>query len=138
MTAMKEFLSKKGAGYWLVLPAFLCALAALILYNKTGVTEFNPSLSKPALICLWISMGLMLVSLVIDLKPLRYLAYLVCLYGFFASLSSQATYIANVFVSIDGNTFTAGFLATLILYLLAFVLMLLSGIFANPKEKKAA
>ena len=62
MTAMKEFLSKKGAGYWLVLPAFLCALAALILYNRTGVTEFNPSLSKPALICLWISMGLMLVS----------------------------------------------------------------------------
>ena len=135
MTAIKNFLSKKGAGYYLVLPAFLCALGALIMYKKTGITKFNPSLSGTAITCLWIAMGLLLVSLVIDFKPIRYLAYLVCLYGFFAYISSQITYIANILVGIDGSTFEAGFLTTAGLYFGAFVLMLLAGIFAKRKAK---
>ena len=127
----------KGVGYWLAIPAILCAAAAFFLYRKTGITEFNPSLSGTALVCLGIAAGLMIVSLFVDFKPIRYLAYLVCLYGFIAYISSQVTYITNVIVSIDGNTFTAGFIATAATFFLAFLLMLLSGTLAHPKQKKA-
>lgn len=133
MTAIQKFFQKKGVGFYLAIPAFVFALLALIYYNKTGVTEFNPTLSKSAIACLWISMGLTLVSLALDFKPVRYLAYLVCLYGFFGYIASQATFIVNVFVAIDGNTFGSGFIATVVFFVLAFVLMLLSGILTNWK-----
>ena len=138
MTAIKEFFKKKGVGYYLAIPAFICALLALLFYRKTGITPFNSKLSTSAVVCLWVSMGLILVSLVVDFKPIRYLAYLVCLFGFLGYVSSQVTYITNVFVAIDGNTFGAGFIATMALFILAFLLMLLSAILSNarPKAKK--
>ena len=129
---IKEFFARKGVGYYLLLPALICAVAALVLYTQTGITQFNPSLSTAALVCLGISAGLCLVSLIFEFKPIKYLAYLICLYGFFAYVQSQITYIANVFVSIDGNSFTA----TAVLFLLAFVLMLVSAILTGKKKKE--
>ena len=136
---IQKFFQKKGVGFYLAIPAFVCALLALIYYQKTGITAFNPTLSKSAIVCLWISMGVMLVSLALDFKPVRYIAYLVCLYGFFGYIASQATFIVNVFVAIDGNTFGSGFIATVVFFVLAFVLMLISAILTNwkPWRKKA-
>ena len=58
---------------------------------------------------------------------------------------SQVTYIANVFVAIDGYTFTAGFIATAVMYVLSFVFTLMSGILNDwkpwnkkPKEERWA
>ena len=127
MNLIKKHLSGKGLGYYLALAALLCSLVALILYRKTGITQFSSSLSSSALTCLWICMALCAVSLVFENKLIKYVAYLICFYGFFGYLQSQVNYIANVFVGIDGNSFTGGFIATLVFFLLAVVLTLLSA-----------
>ena len=60
-------------------------------------------------------------------KPVRYVAYLVELYAFLMFVFSQVTYIANVLVSIDGNTFTAGFILTAVFFVAAAILTLVSA-----------
>lgn len=79
------------------------------------------------------------VSLVVDFKPIRYIAYLFCLYAFMWFILSQAAYIGNVFVAIDGYTFTGGFIATTVMYVLSFLFTLLSAILSKwrPWAEKA-
>ena len=52
---------------------------------------------------------------------------------------SQVTYIANIFVAIDGYTFSGGFIATAVMYVLSFLFTLLAAILNNwkPWGKKA-
>ena len=72
-------------------------------------------------------------------KPIRYVAYLFCLYAFMWFIYSQVTYIANIFVAIDGYTFSGGFIATAVMYVLSFLFTLLAAILNNwkPWGKKA-
>ena len=127
MEGKKNFLTGKGLGYYLTIPALICGVAAVLSYKKTGITQFNPELSKTAIVCALAAVALCAVSLVFEFKPVKYIAYLLFLYAFLGYVQSQVTYIANVFVSIDGNTFTPGFIFTTVLYVLAFVLMLLAA-----------
>ena len=124
----KSFFQARGAGYFLALPALLLGVLAYVLYAKNGITEFNPTLSQKAIIAVFVGAGLCAVSLVFAYKPVKYLAYLAYLYAFLAFLNSQITYIVNVFVSIDGSTFSAGFLLTAASFLLAMLLALVSAI----------
>ena len=138
MNAVKSFFKNKGVGYYLLVPALICAVLSLILYHQTGITAFNPALSTTAIVCLWISAGLCLFSLILEIKPVKYAAYLICLFGFIGYIQSQITYITNVFVAIDGSSFSAGFIATAAAFALAFILMLLSAILTNAGKKKEA
>ena len=80
------------------------------------------------------------VALAVDIKPLRYISYFLYLYAFMGFIYSQVNYIANVFVAIDGNTFTAGFIATAVCLVLAFGIMLAAAITTNvaPWKKGGA
>ena len=132
----KSFLQGRGAGYYLALPALILGVLAYVLYAKNGITEFNPSLSQKAVAAAFAGAGLCAVSLVYERRPVKYLAYLAYLYAFLAFLNSQITYIANVFVSIDGSKFSAGFILTALSFLLAMVLALVSAILT--KDRRAA
>ena len=138
MDFIKKFLSGKGVGYYLTLPALIFGILAIVMYGRTGITDFNTQLSTSALVCGWIGVGLLAVSLVIEFRPVKYVAYLLFLYAFFAYIQTQATYIANVFVSIDGNTFTSGFIATVVFYVLSFVVTLFAAVLSSwrPWAKK--
>ena len=110
---------------WLC-PSRLWMLAALALgavgfiaYIRSGVTEFTPALSRAALIAFGVGVGLSLLAVLWNVKAVRFGAYLALLYALLKSVSVQATYIVNVFVSIDGNRFTLGFLLTAVATLLA-------------------
>ena len=103
-------------------------MLAGILYICTGVSSFNPDLNVSALVCIWVAVVMCAVSAVFDFKDIRYVAAMLFLYGLLMYIDSQVTYIANVFVAIDGYGFTAGFLSTLIFSLLSFVVALLAGI----------
>ena len=145
MEKVKKFLSGKGAGYYLTLPSIAFCIAALCLYRENGVTSFNPELNTGAIAYVAVCLALCALSLVVDFKPIRYVAYLFCLYAFMWFIYSQVTYIANVFVAIDGYTFTAGFIATAVMYVLSFVFTLMSGILNDwkpwnkkPKEERWA
>ncbi|MGN0813794.1 MAG: hypothetical protein ACI4MH_01005 [Candidatus Coproplasma sp.] len=145
---IKNFLATHGVGYYLTLPAIVFAVAALILYEQTGVTEFNPQIDSSATVSIIVGVALALVAVGVGLipsawgeyleKPLLYASYLVIFYAFIRYIGSQATYIANVFVAIDGNSFTAGFICTFVFFIISFVLALLSGclLFWRPWAKK--
>ncbi len=128
MKTGKNFLKGKGVGYYLTLPALIFCVAALCLYYQNGITSFNPELNMGAVGLIAASIVLSVISLIADFKPVRYLAYLLCLGSFMGFILSQATYIANVFVAIDGYTFTVGFIATVVMYVLSIVFTLLAGI----------
>ena len=145
MEKVKKFLSGKGVGYYLTLPSIAFCIAALCLYRENGVTSFNPELNTGAIAYVAVCLALCALSLVVDFKPIRYVAYLFCLYAFMWFIYSQVTYIANVFVAIDGYTFTAGLIATAVMYVLSFVFTLMSGILNDwkpwnkkPKEERWA
>ena len=105
MNIIVKFFKTRGVGYYLTIPGLVLGIVALIMYNQTGVTSFSPALNQNAIICL--SVGISLCALY---------------------LYSQVTYITNVFVAIDGNTFTADFIVTFVSFILAFVVTLLAGI----------
>ncbi len=132
-----RFFQGRGAGYYLALPALILGVLAYVFYAKNGITEFNPTLSQKAIIAAFVGVGLCVVSLIYEWKPLKYLAYLAYLYAFMAFLNSQITYIANVFVSIDGSTFSAGFLLTAASFLLAAILALLSAVLTKSRGDAA-
>ena len=127
----------KGIGWFLAIPAAICAAAAALLYQNTGVTEFSPALYPSALYTAWAAAALSLISLALNWKPLKYAAYLLALYSFIQYIASQATYIVNVFVSIDGTTFSSGMIATAAAYVLAIVIGLIAAITAHRKEREA-
>ena len=108
MEKVKKFLSGKGVGYYLTLPSIAFCIAALCLYRENGVTSFNPELNTGAIAYVAVCLALCALSLVVDFKPIRYVAYLFCLYAFMWFIYSQVTYIANIFVAIDGYTFSGG------------------------------
>ena len=114
MEKIKKFLAGRGVGYYLTLPAIAFCIAAFCLYRANGVTSFSPELNQNAI------------------------AYvIVCLSIWF--ILSQVSYIGNVFVAIDGYTFTGGFIATAVMYVLSFLFTLLSAILSKwrPWAKKA-
>ena len=128
MQKVKNFLLNKGVGYYITPITMALLVAALCLYAKNGVTAFSPKLEARAIVYAAISLAVCLVTLVVDLKPLKYVAYLLGLYAFMWFVYSQVTYIANVLVGIDGYTFTAEFISTLVCYIAAAVVALVSAI----------
>lgn len=128
MQKVKYFLKNKGVGYYLTPVAMVLLVVAICLYANNGVTAFSPKLEARAIAYAAVSLAVCLVSLVVDFKPIKYVAYLLGLYAFMWFVYSQVTYIANVFVAIDGYTFSSEFLATLVCYIAAAVVALISAI----------
>lgn len=150
MDKIKKFFAGRGVGYYLTLPALIFCAVALNLYKQNGVSSFSPELNGNAISYIIACLVLCVISFAADtvlgvtglfsteksdlfarvnacLKPVKYIAYLFCLYSFMWFIYSQVTYIANVFVAIDGYTFTSGFKSTVAFFVLSFVFVLLSG-----------
>ena len=128
MEREKSFLRDKGLGYFLALPTVILAVASILLYRKNGITEFSPNLNQRAIYAAWAAAALSAASLALDHKIIKYAAYLAALYACMEFLSSQVTYIANVFVSIDGTSFSSGMLQTFGCFLAAAVVGLVAAI----------
>lgn len=133
MEQIIKFFKKKGLGYYLTPFALGLGIAALVIYCQTGVTSFSISLSTKCIVFSCIGIALCALGLVFDFRELRYLAFLSYLYAFLWFIDSQVNYIANVFVSIDGYGFTAGFLGAAICFVLALAFALAAGILTGRK-----
>lgn len=136
---LKGYFARKGVGYYLTLPALAFLIAAVCIYAADGKTSFNPEINSSAVVLGIIAAVLCVAGVALDfeaanivVKPIKYAAYLLCLGSFMWFVYSQATFIANVFVAIDGYTFSSpGFefiIPSLVLYLLAALFILLSAI----------
>jgi hypothetical protein len=113
--------------------AFLALIGALVGYLVSGVTIFAPSLSQKVLIPLILLVVLAALLLVFGSKLGKYAVFMITIYAFIEYLKTQATYLANIIVSIDGSTFSTGFILTSVCFALALILSLTSAIMA-PDE----
>lgn len=137
MDRVKIFLRERSLGFYLAFPAMIIALITIFLYKKIGINTFSPTLNKQAILFLILGISFTLISLVISLIPLKYVnqfgkiirfgAYLMILYAFIMFIYSQVNFIANVFVGIDGNSFSSTFILTIIFYLLSCILTAVSA-----------
>lgn len=126
-----EFIKSRGVSLYVSLTALACGIAAIALYSVTGVTSFTPELDYGLIAALAIGIALNAASSVLGEKLLKYACYIVYLFAWLQFIYVEITYIANVFVSIDGTSFTASFVLTFILCLLAAVLMFVSAVMAR-------
>lgn len=126
-----EFIKSRGVSLYVSLTALACGIAAIALYSATGVTSFTPELDYGLIAALAIGIALNAASSVLGEKLLKYACYIVYLFAWLQFIYVEITYIANVFVSIDGTSFTASFVLTFILCLLAAVLMFVSAVMAR-------
>ena len=130
--------------------AVLIQVLALIIYNATGVDEFNDTLSKEVIIFSIISIALGVILLLVRLfgfdeakillgnfDVFIVLDYILALFAFMFFVISKVNYITNVIVSIDGTKISFIFVFTVIVFLLSFALFLVSGIMYKGLAKKA-
>ena len=130
--------------------AVLVQVLALIIYNVTGVDEFNDTLSKEVIIFSIISIALGAILLLLRLfgfdeakillgnfDVFIVLNYILALFAFMFFVISKVNYITNVIVSIDGTKISFIFVFTVIVFLLSFALFLVSGIMYKGLAKKA-
>lgn len=111
---------------------------ALILYVNTGVSVFIPKLSSSVIA--FMVMGVIL-PFAVAFSPFKivYAAlYAINLLSCFKYLASQASFIANVFVGIDGSTFPAAFYLIVIFTLASAVLSLIAMHFVKETCINAA
>ena len=130
--------------------AILIQVLALIIYNATGVDEFNDTLSKEVIIFSIISIALGVILLLVRLfgfdeakillgnfDVFIVLDYILALFAFMFFIISKVNYITNVIVSIDGTIISFILVFTVIVFLLSFALFLVSGIMYKGLAKKA-
>ena len=130
--------------------AILIQVLALIIYNATGVDEFNDTLSQEVIIFSIISIALGAILLLLRLfgfdeakillgnfDVFIVLNYILALFAFMFFVISKVNYIINVIVSIDGTKLSFAFVFTIIVFLLSFALFLTSGIMYKSLVKKA-
>lgn len=129
ITALKKKLTaRRGVSFYLSLVALVCAVAALILYITTGVTVFNPKLDGAVIALLAVGIAISVASVVFEYKLIKYVAFIIYLSAWFQYLIIEITYIANIFVSIDGTKFTPAFILTFALMLVMTIVSLVAAI----------
>lgn len=131
MEIVKKLITKKGLSDIFLLAAWVMTICGLVGYMNSGVTDFNPSLSNAVIVPLSFLVALGVILLVYGSKYGKILYYAIAIYALVEYINTQATYITNVFVSIDGSTFSVGFILTIIALILAFGLSLTSAILAK-------
>ena len=119
---------KRGAAFYLMLASFVFTAAMWIAYPRTGINTFTPALSGKVMTLLGVCVVLGVLLSVLELKLGKYALYLLLLWTWLEYLFYNASYISNVLVGIDGNSFGAGFIATTLFGLLAWLAALLSAI----------
>ena len=123
---MGSFFKSKKAGYYLMIPALVLAVLAFIFYRNSLDTKFG-SVSASAEITFIIGIVLCALSLILDFREIKFIACAVLFYACLDSISSQANYITNVLVSIDGNSFSTGFICASVFAMSAWIIALIAS-----------
>lgn len=131
---LKKWMFPKGIADLLLALGFLFAIGSLIGYLVSGVNIYVKEYYVQVIVGLILVLVVEALSLVVSTRLGKYLAYLLCLYSLVEYISSQIIYISNVLVSIDGSTFSAGFILTTICFVFSLGLSLASGIMTKEED----
>ena len=113
-------------------------LIALILYLNFGTSVFVPKLSGGVIAFLVLGTVLPFLAAFSPVKLAYVVLYVINLFACFEFLAAQASFIANVFVGIDGTFFSGAFICIVLFTLAAAVLSLVAMIFVNEQEHGAS
>ena len=148
MDKVKTFFKERSLGFYLAIPAMIIAFITIFLYKSIGITVFSPTLNTETIVFLILGIVFVAISLGMPFIPckyakmfaklVRFVAYLMFVYAFLMFVYSQINFIGNVLVGIDGNSFSGTFILTIIFYILACVLTIVSACLNNfvPWNKK--
>lgn len=131
---LKQFLWPKGLSDIFLLIALITTIAGLIGYVLTGITIFQTKLYNSVIVSLSVLLVLEILFLVFNSKMGKYACFVLSIYSLISYIGSQATYLANILVSIDGSTFSAGFILTILALILTFATTLVSAILAKDEQ----
>lgn len=128
MKAITSFFKNRKGNYYLIIASFLLALCGLIVYIKTGTNDFSLKINTTVIVSCIIGLVFCFIPIIINkFRILYFFPWFCFFFAFLNFITSQVNYIANVLVSIDGSSLSAGFLATAILLLLSAICSLISG-----------
>lgn len=136
MGLVKDFFKKKSLSFYFIAASFAFILIVLIMYARTGVTQFSLRLS-PAVIALFaVSLAAAVVSLWKEFQALSFVIFLLSLWGCLEFIISQVDYLGSIFAAIDGTPVTSAFICTVLFSALAWVCALVSAIIFSIKRGK--
>ncbi|MGN0815031.1 MAG: hypothetical protein ACI4MH_07355 [Candidatus Coproplasma sp.] len=124
----KTVLKRRGLSFVFTISAAVFIIATLITYSATGITSFTPVLSSKVITIFSVALALIVLFALFEIKVGKYAAYLVCFWAWLEYVISEMPYISNVLVAIDGNSFSASFIVTVILGMLSWICILVAAI----------
>lgn len=119
---------KRGISFGFTLLSTIFAVGMLVIYTKTGISTFTPTLSTKVKNLLYVCIVLGILLCIFEIKNGKYALYLLLLWTWLEFLIYEASYISNVVVGIDGNSFSVGFILTALFGFLACIFALVSAI----------
>lgn len=121
--------SIKSVRFYLMIGAFACMLIGLILYiSIDGTSAYLKEISNTAIALYALGMAFSLIVLFVPFKMAYILTLCLTLSAPLVFLTSQASFIVNVFTAIDGQSFSAAFILAAVFPLIAVGLTLASSI----------
>ncbi len=108
-----EYIKKsvKSVHFYLMLGAFVCTLIGLLLYlSIDGTSAYLKEISQTAVALYVVGIVFSIVVLFLPFKMAYLFVFCVLLSAPLVYLTSQASFIANVFTAIDGQSFSAAFI----------------------------
>jgi hypothetical protein len=138
---MKAFITNKKADFWILLVTVLLGIVGVICYATTGTDASEMTDTHMSLLVLLIyivAVAASVVAMFVEIPLIRTGGAVI----YFAALVSwavnQAGYIVNVFMGIDGNVFSFGYVLAVLVLLVGIVTSIVTGaILLQRIEKKA-
>lgn len=119
----------------------ICVAVLLILYLAAGTNKLSPDLLPEVIVgaVLTLAVGLAIVIVAAVAGKMAalsgFIMYALGLFTFIEYIASQLNYISNVFYGVDGNSFTAPIVLSLVFGLATFVSALAGAIICFRREK---
>lgn len=119
--------SVKSVHFYLTLAAAVCTIIGLFLYlSIDGTSAYLKEISDTAVALYAVGFALTLVVLLVPFKMAYILVFCITLCAPLVYLTSQASFIVNVFVAIDGQSFSAAFILAALFPLISAGLIMAS------------
>lgn len=121
--------SVKSVGFYLMLGAFVCTLIGLILYlSIDGTSAYLKEISQTAVALYIAGIVFSIIVLFVPFKMAYVLTFCLTLSAPLVFLTSQASFIVNVFTAIDGQSFSVAFILAAVFPIIATGLIIASCI----------
>ena len=132
---IKEFLAKKGVGFYLTAAAVVCMLVSMICLIATGVSDKDLTAGMVVLMVIGILGGL--VTLVKDFFGIGLVICSVCSgAGVMMLVVSRLNMIGLILNNVVEETIAGGFIAAIVFLVLGMILCSAAGFTGVEKDKK--